>query len=79
MGLERTRQNFAILQYSTVPGVIHFNERAFMRREFRQGVLQQDLWARSSVSNPVPGVSISMVHVVLIHDTRVHITCLFLQ
>ena len=32
-----------------------------MRCEFRQGVLQQDLWARCSVSNPVPGVSISMV------------------
>ena len=36
-----------------------FNERAFMRCEFRQGVLQRDLWARRSVSNP--GVSISMV------------------
>ena len=31
-----------------------------MRCEFRQGVLQRDLWARRSVSNPVPGVSISM-------------------
>ena len=98
MRLERTRQNFAILQYSTVPGVdplflstkaltnpkthdtyqlarfsstkdvtlLHFshhffNERAFMRCEFRQGVLQRDLWARRSVSNPVPGVSISML------------------
>ena len=30
-----------------------------MRCEFRQGVLQRDLWARRSVSNP--GVSISMV------------------
>ena len=29
-----------------------------MRCEFRQGVLQWDLWARRSVSNP--GVSISM-------------------
>ena len=32
-----------------------------MRCELRQGVLQRDLWARRSVSNPVPGVSISMV------------------
>ena len=32
-----------------------------MRCEFRQGVLQRDLWARRSISNPVPGVSISMV------------------
>ena len=33
-----------------------------MRCEFRHGVLQWDLWARRSVSNPVPGVSISMVY-----------------
>ena len=32
-----------------------------MRCEFRQGVLQRNLWVRRSVSNPVPGVSISMV------------------
>ena len=32
-----------------------------MRCEFRQGVLQRDLWAHRSVSNPVPGVSISMM------------------
>ena len=32
-----------------------------MRCEFRQGVLQRDLWVRCSVSNPVSGVSISMV------------------
>ena len=31
-----------------------------MRCEFRQGVLQRDLCARRSVSNPIPGVSISM-------------------
>ena len=30
-----------------------------MRCEFRQGVLQRNLWARRSVSNP--GVSISMI------------------
>ena len=57
--------DLATFSSTTDAFMLHFSRqftmRAFTRRGIlRQGVFQRNLWARRSVSNPVPGVSISL-------------------